>query len=527
MTTSHQGRTPDRHAFEHGDMPSIDDLDVAIRKLARQMNMETYRMLVLVREFDDRMGWQKWSTRNCAEWLAWRCDLSLSAAREKVRTAHALREMPAIAAAFAEGRLSYSKVRALTRVVEYHDEETLLAYALRVSAEQVEERCREIRNASPERSGAAAWRAWEHRSLIVSRDPARGMLKITVEMPIEDGEVVVNAVERVADAGDAAIGLEFAAARKLHRVRDSVEQGAANGWRAQRADALLAIVKASLSGATVVRSDHHGSVDDTDSANDANSGNDADSANDAVPADRRQSAPVIGASVADHYQVVVHVDDSALRGGLGRSDLPIDTVRRLTCDGSVIRVVEDERGRPLGVGRKQRVVSTPLRRALWSRDRRCTFPGCSNKRYVDAHHIRHWVDGGETSLENLTLLCSHHHRALHEGRFRIRRDSGGTLYFQRPDGRVIPKAGYRLEDILDDDVGSRDAIGGHDDGGDDADTSRTEPSAEGAGSGFGYGYQPSAEGFARESSEVREAAAAYVVRRVRGSCPRSDVTIRF
>jgi hypothetical protein len=140
--------------------------------------------------------------------------------------------MPAIAAAFADGRLSYSKVRALTRVVEYRDEDPLLAYALRVSAEQLEERCREIRNASPEQSVAGAWRAWERRSLTVSRDPTRGMLKITVELPIEDGEVVVNAIERAAEEGDAAVGLEFAAARKLERIRDAAdEQHTANGWR--------------------------------------------------------------------------------------------------------------------------------------------------------------------------------------------------------------------------------------------------------------------------------------------------------
>src|SRR5262245_27430900 len=119
MTALHYSYATGVDPFDAGDTQSVDDLDAAIRKLARQMNIETYRMLVLVREFDDRLGWQKWSTRNCAEWLAWRCDLSLSAAREKVRTAHALREMPAIEAAFADGRLSYSKVRALTRVVEY------------------------------------------------------------------------------------------------------------------------------------------------------------------------------------------------------------------------------------------------------------------------------------------------------------------------------------------------------------------------------------------------------------------------
>ena len=85
---------------------SIEDLDVEICRLARQMNAGTYRMLTLVRDFDDRFGFAKWGFPSCAEWLAWRCGLSLSAAREKVRTAQALRGLPTISAAFADGRLS-------------------------------------------------------------------------------------------------------------------------------------------------------------------------------------------------------------------------------------------------------------------------------------------------------------------------------------------------------------------------------------------------------------------------------------
>jgi hypothetical protein len=107
-------------------------------------------MLVLVREFDDRFGWKKWSFKSCAEWLAWRSSIGLSAAREKVRAAHALRALPAISAAFADGRLSYSKVRALTRVAHGHDEDLLLAYALDATVPNVEERCRQIRNVAPD-----------------------------------------------------------------------------------------------------------------------------------------------------------------------------------------------------------------------------------------------------------------------------------------------------------------------------------------------------------------------------------------
>jgi hypothetical protein len=128
----------------------------------------------------------------------------------------------------------------------------------------------------------------------------------------------------------------------------------------------------------------------------------------------------------------------------------VDTLKRLSCDGSVVTVTEAEDGTPLDVGRKQRTVPALLRRALWARDRGCSFPGCDHKHYVDAHHIEHWADGGATTLDNLTLLCSHHHRLLHEGGFRIRRDAEGRPYFQRPDGRVIPRFGYRLADMRDD-----------------------------------------------------------------------------
>jgi hypothetical protein len=379
---------------------SIDEIDIAICRLVRQMNAESYRMLMLVREFDDRFGYAKWAFKSCAEWLAWRCGISLSAAREKVRTAQALRTLPEISAAFADGRLSYSKVRALTRVAHIHDEDLLLAYALQATAAQVEERCRQIRNVMPE-SVQEARRAWSGRSLTMWRNEARGTLRITVELPIEEGELIARAIDCAVASGEATTGVE----------PDAIDQSKGTAWRAQQADALVAIAKTYLDGGDA-------------------GGN---------------------GSTADHYQVVVHVDEKPLRGGIGRADLPIDTVKRLTCDGSLVTVLEDEHGTPLDVGRKQRTVSTPLRRALYSRDRGCSFPGCERKRYLDAHHLKHWAEGGDTSLDNLTLLCTHHHRCLHEGNFRIQRHADGVLRFQRADGRTIPRFGYSVDDFTDDD----------------------------------------------------------------------------
>ena len=145
--------------------------------------------------------------------------------------------------------------------------------------------------------------------------------------------------------------------------------------------------------------------------------------------------------VQDNYQVVVHVDASALNGKGGEADLPLSTVRRLCCDGGVVSLVEDADGEPLNVGRKQRTVPTSIKRALLARDRRCTFPGCHHERFVDAHHIVHWAEGGETSLDNLTLVCTHHHRLLHEGGFSIQRHRDGRHYFARPDGRPVEAQG--------------------------------------------------------------------------------------
>ena len=418
------------------DLRSIDELDAAIGRLVRQMNSDSYRMLLLVREFDDRFAWKKWSFKCCAEWLAYRCEISLSAAREKVRTAHALRSLPAISAAFAEGRLSYTKVRALTRVADLRQEDLLLAYALDTTAENVEERCRQIRNVAPE-SIHDSRRAWARRSLTMWRDHARGTLRLTVEVPIEEGELIARAIDCAVAAGEVTTDLD-----------PSVAESKSAAWQAQQADALVAVMKSYLDGG-------HGSE---------------------------------GGSTADQYQVVVHADAQSLRGGAGRSDLPIETVKRLLCDCSFATVFEDANGNPLDVGRKQRTVSTSLRRALYARDRGCTFPGCHRKRYLDGHHLEHWINGGETKPENMALLCTYHHRALHEGGFSIVKEADETLRFITADGRTIPRHGYRREDFVDDGIGDTDE-------------------------------NPSAEGFCTttvphdfERAEVRETAAIYRLR---------------
>ncbi len=150
-------------------------------------------------------------------------------------------------------------------------------------------------------------------------------------------------------------------------------------------------------------------------------------------------------TAADRYQVVVHVDE----GVLGRDDqfgqsvvedgahISAETSRRLACDAATLTMRHGASGQILDIGRKTRTISPALRRALTTRDRHCRFPGCSAG-HCDAHHVRHWANGGPTKLDNLVLLCRRHHRAVHEEGFTVRVGATGEAAFVRPDKQPLP-----------------------------------------------------------------------------------------
>ena len=143
---------------------------------------------------------------------------------------------------------------------------------------------------------------------------------------------------------------------------------------------------------------------------------------------------------SDNYQVMVHVDAAALQDKGGKSDLPVESVRRIACDADVVAVTSDAKGNLLNLGRKHRVVSPQLKRALLARDKCCTYPSCSHEQFLESHHVMHRADGGETSLENTTMICSRHHRLLHEGGFTIHKNFTGEWYFRTVAGKVLPEA---------------------------------------------------------------------------------------
>ena len=502
---------------------SIDDLEEEIISLAQHMNQDEYRFLVMVREFDIRQGWRAYQFNNCAEWLNMKCGISPGTAREKVRVALALLDLPQCSEGFAKGKLSYSKVRAMTRAANVFNEATLVDYALNATAHQVEEHCRRLRNADRRQSTPDARRAWQARSLKRTCHPD-GTMSIYIELPREQGDLVMKALEMAmaAEAGDTAdeayqMYADADAAGQGDKVNDKA--GVAVGQTSDTADQANKDCLAHAVDEADVAVDKTGkTADQANKAGQAHAagktdvkagvaedqtGNTADLANKAgqahaadgkdgqthaadgkagqahaagkAAADKTDQADDLSQAQAEYqqsnaffarqadalvavargylsgnggekraksgnYQVVVNVDAAALQDKGGMSDLPVESVRRIACDADLVEVTRDAKGNLLNLGRKHRVVSPQLKRALLARDKCCTYPSCSHEQYLEAHHVMHWADGGETSLANTTILCSQHHRLLHEGGFTIHKNFAGEWYFRTSDGKVLPEA---------------------------------------------------------------------------------------
>ena len=372
-------------------MRSIDELAAEICTLTGHINAANHRWLMLVAEYDRRQGWSDSVTQSCAHWLNWKCGIAMGAAREKVRVARALESLPKVSAAMASGRLSYSKVREITRVASAATEDTLLMIAEHGTAQHVEKlvrgfrRCQDAEELSRE--------ACQQQSRCVSiRHDDDGSLILNCRLPAEAGAKILKALELAIEELPVEPPKDVPAGTLPERVPFSL----------RRADALALVAESFLA---------HGALE------------------------------VRG---TDRHQIVVHVAAETLRdrtAGCCEFEhgpaMAAETARRFACDASVIELIENDDGEPLNVGRKTRKISAPLRRVLNARDKGCRFPGCANTRYLDAHHVEHWANGGETKPSNLVSLCRFHHRAVHEGGIRIEILDDGALRFVKPNGVAI------------------------------------------------------------------------------------------
>jgi hypothetical protein len=429
--------------------PRLAALEREITELASQIHAATCRWLGLVAEYDAREGWAQWGCRSCAHWVSWRCGVAPGPAREHVRVARRLRELPLVRAAFGRGELSYSKVRALTRVEGVEREQELLELARHATAGQLERLVRAYRGAVAVelRASEGAVERW------VSYDyDDDGSLLLRARLPAEEGALVIAALDAARDDASAAPVPPPPAPPTSSPDVPAETPGPSSPARPG------SDVPAETPGpSSPARPGSDVPAETPRSSSPAPPGSDVPAETPPVSAgEARADALLLMAETllaagpasrtgGDRYQVVLHVDQPTLAGG-GRGErcetadgapLAAETARRLACDAALVPIAQRD-GHPLDIGRKTRTIPPALRRALATRDRGCRFPGCTARHFIDAHHIRHWARGGPTKLANLVQLCRHHHRLLHEGGYTLTRTRGGELTFHRPDGRRIP-----------------------------------------------------------------------------------------
>lgn len=367
--------------------------------LAAQINCANYRFIKLLGYFDAEKLWSDAGIKSCAHWLNWKCGIGHCAAREKVRVARCLHnQLPIINEYFSEGKISFSKVRAMTRVATPENEDFLIRIAEHGTASHIEKLVQKYEKVKPKDEDSQFYYQPEHENSI-SWHSFDDSMQIKVTLPIEEGKIIVNAVKHLAKVNKEGCiqKHDVSAVTAENDLQPSMEDF--------HISALVQLAERYL----------------------------ADPQIRTLPSNER-------------CQVVLHttIDDEHQRHGCDcHTDgqwLSKENAQRLGCDAAIQAVIKNQQGNVLNVGRKSRTVTPKLKRAIDIRDETCRFPGCCNNKYVDYHHIQHWAEGGETSTDNLIKLCRFHHRALHRGQFNIeavKTPNNIQFVFKKPNGTVI------------------------------------------------------------------------------------------
>lgn len=354
----------------------FDALKTRVHALHRAICAGQLELLRVLGELERREAWESDGAYSMAHWVTMELGISYWKADRWVDAGVRLDELPVVAAAFRDGDLPIDKVVELTRFAEVEEQDSLVDWAEGASSGAIR-REGELRA----RRGLADVVAVEaQRSLDWGYDDDGKRFWLEAELPAAQGAVVASALDGLA--------------REVPAMSD--DDGPAP-IACRRADALVAL----CSGWT-------------------------------------------GATGSVRAEVVVHVgledllDAEASATVEGGSVIPAAAVRRLLCNADVRTVIEAADGTVAGHGRLIREPSSHLLRQLRHRDQECRFPGCGARRFTHAHHIHWWSRGGRTDLDNLVLICGHHHRLVHEHGWRVEREPDGDLHWFRPDG-----TGYR------------------------------------------------------------------------------------
>lgn len=413
-------------------------LESELTTLAGHINAANYRFLKLMDEFDQNEGWCGDGIYSFAHWLNWKCGIGHVMAREKVRVARALRDLPMIDEAFSRGEISYSKVRAMSRVATPENEQFLLQIALYGTAMHIEGLVRKYRRVSKLNEPIERMNEWRKEKQCWWYEDDQGMYVFNLRLPPEDGVMVVKALEALVEQ----LKVEKKAAESSSDV--SAETSCCAGNYANEKDAVEeedAVKQENVSAETFLDVD----PEDWEAKR-------ADAMT--LMAEHCLKTMSDGIKTGGRFEILMHVNanpdhvDYKINQGTtcylddGRFLTP-EVARRLACDAAVTTVLEDDKGSVLNVGRRQRAVPPAIEKAVCIRDGGCCrFPGCCRDKWTQLHHIVHWALGGETSVDNLVTLCHYHHHLLHQGKYRIHKDEGRDLVFVNHKNEIIKRALY-------------------------------------------------------------------------------------
>ena len=380
--------TEERDAAALEQIPT-ERLEAQICAMAARRAADDCAWLLLIGEFDRREAYLSWECRSTSYWLNWHCGLSLGAGRERVRVARALENLPLVQAEFAAGRLTYSKVRAITRVASSRTERSLVDLGLAATAAQLERICSAYRRVDRPEDG-------DHAAALAERQDLRswhdldGLTRIEADLLPEDGALV-----------------EAAIAEAREQLRGAVDTSDVSAETPTRVEALVEVARSYLTARSV-----------------------------SPNVERRHLVVIV-----DIGELSANSDlnfDFEGRCTLNGQRLTPETARELGCSAALTTILVNHHGLPLSVGRTSRTATKAQRLALEIRDGgHCQYPGCTS-RHVDAHHIVEWERLGPTDLSNLVLLCRRHHRHIHHGGSTITlAPQTAAVEVTRPDGSIV------------------------------------------------------------------------------------------
>ncbi len=363
---------------------------------SRQLASLAGRIVLLAAELDRREGWREEGATSLQAWLAARCGVSSATARAWAHVGTRLVDLPRLAEGLCAGALSFDQVRAVVDAARPESEAALVSEASACSVRELAEVAKATEAAEATRPGASSSRHEHETRAVRFNDTCRTM---TAQLP-------------AAAYAEVRAGLE-ATAR-------GIPSDGETRWDQRLADALVARVRGG--GRTSPRRPspaRRRSAEEKD-----------------PPGDEVAPSPYF---VVAHVPLATLREDAELAGELEHYGL-IDAVvaRRLACDATLVVALDDDVGHTMYEGRARRDPTPTQRRELWRRDRHCRFPGCRNATFVNPHHLKWWKrDRGRTDLDNLALLCEHHHHLAHSKAWQLEGDANGELSFVGPSGRVM------------------------------------------------------------------------------------------